>query len=67
MDKEKTLEEAFMDLNQIIDKMDDHDISLDDSFKLYQEGMTLLKFCSNAIDRVEKELIILEESQGESV
>ena len=32
-----TLEEAFGELNLIIDKMDDHDITLDDSFRLYQD------------------------------
>ncbi len=62
-----TLEEAFGELNLIIDKMDDHDITLDDSFRLYQDGMNLLKFCNNAIERVEKELIILEENISETM
>ena len=41
------------------------DVSLEDSFTLYQEGMKLLKACNDSIDKVEKELIILSEN-GES-
>lgn len=51
----KTLESAFEELNQIIDKMEEQDIALDESFKLYQEGMKLLKYCGDSIDNVEKE------------
>lgn len=55
------LEEAFEQLNQIITKLEQPDISLENSFSLYQEGMKLLKGCNDSIDKVEKELIILSE------
>ena len=32
------------------------DISLEDSFKYYKEGMELLKYCNDAIDKVEKKV-----------
>ncbi|BCK00520.1 exodeoxyribonuclease VII small subunit [Anaerocolumna chitinilytica] len=62
--KEKTnnLEQSFLELNDIIKKLESEEISLEDSFTLYQEGIKLLKSCNDSIDRVEKQLIILGES-----
>lgn len=61
-DKEMKLEEAFEKLNQIMEALEKSDVSLEDSFSIYQEGMKLLKTCNDSIDKVEKELIILSES-----
>jgi len=61
-DKVIKLEESFEKLNQIVEKLEKPDVSLEDSFTLYQEGMKLLKSCNDSIDKVEKELIILSES-----
>ena len=57
----KTLETSFEELNQIINKLEKEEISLEDSFRLYQEGMQLLKHCNGSIDMVEKQLIVLGE------
>ncbi len=56
------LEESFDKLNKIMEELEKPDVSLEDSFALYQEGMKLLKACNDSIDKVEKELIILSES-----
>lgn len=60
--KEKTLESSFEELNSIIGNLEKDDISLEDSFTLYHKGMQLLKYCNDSIDKVEKELMILEEN-----
>lgn len=60
--KTKTLEVAFDELKVIIDQLGQEDVTLDESFKLYNEGMKLLKFCNDSIDKVEKEIIILNEN-----
>lgn len=68
--EEKTLEASFLELNGIITKLEMEEISLEDSFTLYQEGMKLLKICNDSIDKVEKKLIILGENtedKGEQV
>jgi exodeoxyribonuclease VII small subunit len=57
--KDKTLEASFEELNDIISKLEKEEISLEESFKLYQDGMQLLKNCNSSIDKVEKQLIIL--------
>lgn len=57
----KSLEESFESLEEILGKLEDEEISLEESFRLYQEGMKLLKKCNTAIDKVEKELVVLTE------
>lgn len=65
--EEKNLEESFEELNNIITKLEMEDVSLEESFSLYQEGMKLLKACNDAIDKVEKQLIVLgENNTGEN-
>lgn len=54
--KEITLEEGFNELDAIIEKLEDREIPLEESFKLYEQGITLLKDCNDKIDRVEKQV-----------
>lgn len=57
-----TLEEAFEKLDLTIAKMEEEQISLEDAFAAYQEGMKLLKYCNETIDHVEKKVLIMEEN-----
>ena len=59
-----TLEKAFEELEVIIEKMNDREVSLDDSFALYTEGTKLLKYCNEQLDMVEKKMLVLSE-EGE--
>lgn len=61
-DKERKLEENFEELNRILEELEKPEVTLEDSFTLYQKGMQLLKSCHDSIDRVEKKLIILSEN-----
>ncbi|CDE70138.1 MULTISPECIES: exodeoxyribonuclease VII small subunit [Jutongia] len=63
MAKKVSLEESFEQLETIIEQMKTGDMTLEDSFKKYEEGMKLIKNCSNSIDRVEKKLIVLENGE----
>lgn len=63
-DSEKTLETALSELNEIVQKMDKPEIPLDESFQLYQEGIKLVQFCNDKIEKVEKEITILDEESG---
>lgn len=58
----KTLEASFEELEEIIKKLEQDEIGLDDSFKLYNDGVKLLKSCNDSIDKVEKKIIILNEN-----
>ena len=62
-EKEKeSLEQMFGQLETVIEAMEKDDVSLEDSFVLYNRGMTLLSRCSRAIDEVEKKVLVLDEN-----
>ena len=50
-----------MQLETVIERLEAEDISLEDSFKAYSEGMELLQFCTASIDRVEKKVLKMNE------
>lgn len=56
-EKERTLEETFALLDEKIAQLENSEISLEDSFWVYKEGMELLKDCSSKIDTVEKKML----------
>lgn len=56
-----SLEELLTDVENIISRLQQKDISLEDSFALYQQGIGKLKLCNEKIDAVEKKLLILDE------
>ena len=59
--EEKTLEEAFTELDGLAEKLEDRETSLEDSFRFYRQGMELLKFCSEKLDNVEKKMLQINE------
>lgn len=61
---EKPLEELFVGLEEVINQMESENVSLEDSFRLYHQGIDLLKICNDKIDKVEKKMQILDE-EGE--
>ena len=62
--KELSLEEAFSQLDGIIRRLEEEDISLEDSFGAYKKGMDLLKICNDKIDQVEKKVLVLNGEGG---
>ncbi|HIX63235.1 MAG TPA: exodeoxyribonuclease VII small subunit [Candidatus Mediterraneibacter colneyensis] len=52
----------FRELEQVIAKMEEGDVTLEQSFELYNKGMELLKKCSRTIDAVEKKVLVLDEN-----
>ncbi|MBO5460650.1 MAG: exodeoxyribonuclease VII small subunit [Ruminococcus sp.] len=64
VEEQISLEEMFESLEDILEKMEGAQVSLEESFQLYKQGMTILKKCNDKIDKVEKEVLILDESGG---
>lgn len=60
-EKQSSLEEYMIEIEDILDKMDEKEISLEDSFLLYEEGMKKLKLCNDKIDQVEKKMLLINE------
>lgn len=59
-----SLEEAFDQVEEKIALLEEDDITLETSFKAYQEGMKLLQYCNEKIDKVEKQVMKINEDGG---
>ncbi len=51
--KNKTFEENLQRLEQIVRAMDQGDVPLDESLKLFQEGAGLVESCGKLLDEAE--------------
>lgn len=62
MARKKTFESALLKLEDLIDKIENNDISLEDSVKLYKEGIELAAYCSDCLKKTEQEITVLQKS-----
>lgn len=62
-----TIEEIFEKLDGIIKKLEAGDVSLEDSFDYYEAGIKLVKSCSQKLDRVEKQILVLNGDSGQEI
>ncbi len=56
-----SLEEAFSKIEKLMENMSSDNVTLEESFSLYKDGMELLKVCSDKIDTVEKKVMMLNQ------
>lgn len=56
------LEESFEKLEQIVENLEKDDISLEEAFDYYKNGIELLKQCNEKLDEVEKKVMIITEN-----
>jgi exodeoxyribonuclease VII small subunit len=54
--KKMTYEEAVSRIEEIVSKLENEQVPLDESIKLYKEGMELSLFCSKKLDTAQKEV-----------
>ena len=68
MKKEMKFESALERLEEIVASLESGTTDLDDSIKLFEEGMQLVKFCSMKLDEVKKKVeILVKKGDGEIV
>ncbi len=61
-------EKAFQDLEKIVQRLEGEELPLDESLKLFEEGIRLSRFCHKRLEEVEKKIeIILADAKGEPV
>ena len=66
MEKELTFEKAMKRLEEIVNALENGTVSLDDSLKLFEEGIKLTKYCENELKNIEnKASKILMDSKEE--
>lgn len=56
-----SLEEALMKLEETVNQLQQEEVSLEESFQLYKQGMDYVKLCSETIDQVEKKVLLLNQ------
>lgn len=56
-----SLEANFAKLEETIKKLEQEEISLEDSFAAYTEGMQIIKLCNEEITAVEKKVQMISE------
>lgn len=54
--EELSVEDAFARMQALIKDMEREDVTLEQSFKDYEEGMRLVKLCTSKIDSVERQV-----------
>ncbi len=59
-----TFEQKMEKLEKLVKQLEAGDNSLDDSVKLYQEGITLAKDCHEELQKAEKAIISLKSENG---
>ena len=67
--QDQSIKETFAQLDELLEKLEASDTSLEESFACYEAGMKLVKACSDKIDKVEKQMMILqggEEADGDA-
>lgn len=61
-------EDAMKKLEEIVGRMEKGDIPLDESLKLFEEGVKLTRFCSKELQKAEKKVEMLtKDSEGKLV
>ena len=61
---EMTFEVAMKRLESIVELLGEGNLALDDSLKIFEEGMGLCKFCNKELDEAEFKVEKLMEKEG---
>ena len=64
-DKEMQFDEAFKRLEAIVGNLESGDLSLEESMKLFEEGIGLTEACKSRLEDAEKKIqLLLKDSDG---
>jgi exodeoxyribonuclease VII small subunit len=63
--KEKKFEEALQRLEKIVEELESGNLSLTESLKLFEEGVSLSRFLREELDKAERKIeILLKKEEG---
>lgn len=62
----QSFETALKKLEEVVEKLESGEVSLDQSLKLFEQGITLVRQCSKRLDEVERKVqVLVSDEQGE--
>lgn len=64
-EKEESLEELFGQLDGILNSMENPDITLEEAFSFYEQGMKKIRCCNEKLDLVEKKMMVIADDGAE--
>lgn len=64
-EKRLSFEEALKKLEQIVTRLEDESISLEESIDLYEEGTRLSSYCSNVLENAELRIRKVNDEKGD--
>lgn len=62
MMEEKKFEKVLEELEQIVARLEKGNLSLEESLKLFEEGIKLSRFCNNKLEEAERKIEILQKN-----
>ena len=63
--KEKTFEESLQELEEIVNRLEEGDLPLEEALKLFEEGVRLSRSCHTKLDEAQKRVeIVLKDESG---
>lgn len=67
MNENFSFEQALKRLEEIVETLEAGNISLEESIKIYQEGITLSKQCSGMLEEAEGKVMAIMNRNGEQM
>lgn len=64
MSNEMTFEQALARLEQIVKALEGGNVPLEDLIKLFDEGTSLVKLCTERLDKAEEKVRLLQMKDG---
>ncbi len=58
-------EKALIRLEEIVNKLENEELSLDESLKIFEEGINLYRLCSKELNEAEKKISLIIQEDGE--
>jgi exodeoxyribonuclease VII small subunit len=63
----KKFEVSLKKLEDIVKKLEEGDLALDESLKIFEEGIKLSRLCTKQLEEAERKIEILVKSEGETI
>lgn len=67
MTKDKTFEESYARLEEILEQINHGEVSLENCLSLYEEADSLIKSCNKKIDAAEKKITTLMKNREKEI
>ena len=63
--KEKAFEKALVELEEIVNRLEQGDLPLEEALQLFEEGVKLSRYCHTKLDEAQKRVeIVLKDENG---